>query len=79
MRRGLIAARKARKLTQAELADILKVHRTALTKYETGAIDIPGRVLTRMAIFFDLPMEDLYAKEPPALVEEQEDIQHATA
>ncbi len=37
---ALKAARKSKKMTQQQLADIIGVERSVLTRYETGVIEI---------------------------------------
>jgi transcriptional regulator with XRE-family HTH domain len=60
MRYALIAARKSRDWTQAELAEQVGVERSSIAKYEGGWCDIPGKVLQRLENVLNIPMSILY-------------------
>jgi transcriptional regulator with XRE-family HTH domain len=69
MRLGLVAARKAHGWTQEDLLVRLlnrqpdiKVDRPMISKYERGALDIPGRVLSLLSEILETPMEALYTQ-----------------
>lgn len=58
--------REARKLTQGQLAVLLKVHRSYINKIELEQ-RLPGRdLLLRLADFFDVPVEKLVRKTKKA-------------
>lgn len=48
--RGL---REDRDLSQAEMANLLKVHQTTYSAYELETVNIPNAVLRQLALFFD--------------------------
>ena len=45
------AARKSMKLTQKELAEMLKISKKSLENYESGRIDMPMATATKLATF----------------------------
>ena len=63
-RTKLIKYRKARGLTQEQLAEQAGKSRTSITKYETGMCDIPGVVLLRLGEILHAPLAELLEKSP---------------
>ena len=59
-RRGLRALRKARGMTQEELALRMRKERSAISKYETGVCHLSGRVLEAYADIFQMTMDEIY-------------------
>ena len=57
--------RRGKKLTQKEVADQLGVSRSAYQNYELGQLKDVGRI-ERLAYFFDVPVDKLIRKDPPA-------------
>ena len=49
--------------TQDEMANVLGVHRTTYTKYETGVTDPPLETLCRMADFFGCTVDSLLGRK----------------
>ncbi len=56
---GIRVRRKAKGLTQAELAKLSKVKRTNIAKYEVGDRNPPVMVLSRIAKALDTTIDDL--------------------
>jgi len=57
--------RRGKKLTQKEVADQLGVSCSAYQNYELGQLKDVGRI-ERLAYFFDVPVDKLIRKDPPA-------------
>lgn len=57
--------RRERKLTQKEVADRLGISCSAYRNYEIGQLKDVGRI-ERLAYFFDVPVDKLIQKDPPA-------------
>lgn len=53
----LRTARRARSLSQQELADALRVHRVTVARWETGAIIIPPRMEIGIRYVLGMEME----------------------
>jgi len=49
-------------MTQEDLAQLIGKDRSAISKYESGACDIPGKVLERLAEIFQTTMEDILSR-----------------
>jgi transcriptional regulator with XRE-family HTH domain len=71
MRHALRQARRDKRLTQQALIDAMKmleprikIDRTAISKYEHGVMDIPGRQLRLLSIVLGKPMDLLYQNAP---------------
>lgn len=58
--------RKAKKLTQEEMADILGVKLSTYQKYERDAISPPYDTLCKIADFYGVSTDYLLGREPPA-------------
>lgn len=54
--------RKARALTQRDIADMLGVNRTTYTKYESDASEPPLETLYKLADYFDVSLDYLLEK-----------------
>lgn len=54
--------RKAHGMTQEDLAKRMGKERSAISKYETGVCDLPGRVLQEYAAIFAMTMDDIYRR-----------------
>lgn len=46
-------------LSQADMARILKVHQTTYSDYELGGINIPVRILIKLADFYETSIDYL--------------------
>lgn len=68
------AIRKAAGITQAELAQRLKVNRATLSKYETGAIDLPTSKLQIVAKALGVRVQDLIGGEADLNQKEVEEM-----
>ena len=64
--------RKNRKLTQEELAEILYVSRTAISKWESGRGYPSIDSLKQIALFFDVTIDDLLSSEKLLTIAKQE-------
>jgi transcriptional regulator with XRE-family HTH domain len=53
------AIRERRRLTQQQLADLIGKKRSTIAMYEGGRIDIPARVLCRLAQILKVPVGKL--------------------
>lgn len=72
----LITLRKAKGLTQEQLAKLAAINRSTLAQYESGKLHLfPIDKLYRLAQALDLTMETLYRRLYPESV--QEDAPHA--
>lgn len=60
----LILLRKEKRMTQQELADALKITRSALSMYESGNRIPPDDVKEAIADFFNVDMNYLFGKTP---------------
>ena len=70
-------ARKARKITQAELANALGMSRTTIGQVENGTVsDIGIRKLIRMLEYLGLELRVRPAGKPPTLEELREEENH---
>jgi transcriptional regulator with XRE-family HTH domain len=66
--------RKKRKLSQAQLADLLRMSRATISQIENGVVqDIGVRKLLRILEVLDLELKVRRAGSPPTLDELQED------
>ena len=61
------ALRKARGLSQAELAEQLYVTRQTVSRWETGAVLPDAENLLRLAQVFDVSVDELLGNVPPAV------------
>ncbi len=73
----LFTLRKKKKLTQADVAEELKLTRTAYTKYETDGARPDQASLVRLAELFDVTVDFLVGKEGTDIPEAE--LQNATA
>ena len=64
--------RKNKKLTQEELAEILYVSRTAISKWESGRGYPSIDSLKQIALFFDVTIDDLLSSEKLLTIAKQE-------
>ena len=60
MRNTLGALRKAKKLSQGELADLVEVSRQTINAVEADKYDPSLPMAYRLAAFFDVPVEELF-------------------
>ncbi|MGE8525913.1 helix-turn-helix transcriptional regulator [Chryseobacterium rhizosphaerae] len=60
MNNKLIAARKARKITQADIATYLKISQTQYQKRETGKIKISDQEWKDIARLLDVSVEEIF-------------------
>lgn len=51
--------REDRDLTQAQLADYLKIHQTTYSDYEIGNLNVPIDVLIKLAEFYNTSIDYL--------------------
>lgn len=63
MKTRIAELRKEKKLSQAELADIVGVTRQTITSIETGKYIASLPLAYRIAKFFDLKIEDVFELE----------------
>ncbi len=61
--RNIKAARKAKKLTQPQLAELIGRHESSIRKYEKGLTDVPNEVIQKIAEVLDTKPGDLLAVE----------------
>lgn len=61
MNNRLRELRKARGLSQADLAEALEVSRQTINAVEAAKYDPSLPMAFRLAAFFDVPLEDLFA------------------
>ncbi len=61
----LQAARRAKRLTQAQVAAQLYLHRTTYAKYETDRITPPVATLCAIAALLEIPLDLLLKQCPP--------------
>lgn len=69
--RRLIALRKKAGLRQEDVANMLQIHRTTYTKYETDVTTPDPAGLLRLATLFGVSVDHLVGREPS-----QEDMPH---
>lgn len=60
MNRKLIAVRKAKKMTQADIATYLKISQTQYQKRETGKIKISDQEWKDIAKLLDVSVEEIF-------------------
>ncbi|WP_160137500.1 helix-turn-helix transcriptional regulator [Chryseobacterium sp. c4a] len=60
MNRKLIAVRKAKKMTQADIATYLKISQTQYQKRETGKIKISDQEWKDIARLLDVSVEEIF-------------------
>ena len=60
MNKKLIAVRKARKITQADIATFLKISQTQYQKREAGKIEISKQEWENIAKLLDVSVEDIF-------------------
>ncbi|MDN3692469.1 helix-turn-helix transcriptional regulator [Chryseobacterium tructae] len=60
MNRKLIAVRKAKKMTQADIATYLKISQTQYQKRETGKIKISDQEWVDIARLLDVSVEEIF-------------------
>lgn len=51
--------REDRDLTQAQMADLLKVHQTTYSDYEIGRLNVPIDVFIKLAKFYETSIDFL--------------------
>ncbi len=51
--------REDRDLTQAQMADFLKIHQTTYSDYEIGNLNVPVDVLIKLAAFYNTSIDFL--------------------
>ncbi len=51
--------REDRDLTQAKIAEFLKIHQTTYSDYEIGNLNVPVDVLIKLAKFYDTSIDYL--------------------
>ncbi len=51
--------REDRDLTQAQMADYLKIHQTTYSDYEIGKLNVPIDVFIKLAKFYDTSIDYL--------------------
>lgn len=61
---ALYKARKAAKMTQAQLAEELDVNRATVSKYETGIITPPLNQIMKISEILNIPIIDLIGMSP---------------
>jgi len=59
MLENLRKLREDRDLSQADMAELLKVHQTTYSSYELGKINIPVEILWTLADYFQTSMDYL--------------------
>lgn len=52
--------RKSDNLTQQQLADKLQISRVNYTRYETNAVRPDYEVLIKIAVYFDISLDELF-------------------
>lgn len=60
MKEALVYRRKAANLTQTQVAEILNIDRTTVTKWETGRVSPRVDMLPRLAALYKCSIGDLY-------------------
>ncbi|WP_294280002.1 helix-turn-helix transcriptional regulator [uncultured Chryseobacterium sp.] len=60
MNKKLITVRKAKKITQADIATYLKISQTQYQKRETGKIKISDQEWKDIARLLDVPVKDIF-------------------
>lgn len=60
MNNKLIAVRKAKKITQADIATYLKISQTQYQKRETGKIKISDQEWKDIARLLDVPVKEIF-------------------
>ncbi len=55
--------RKSERLTQQQLADILKIGRVNYTRYETNAVRPDYETLIKLADFYDISLDELFNRK----------------
>lgn len=60
---GIKVMRKAKNMTQEQLAEKVKIARTNIARYETGERTPPVKVLARIAVELDTTMDALVSFE----------------
>ena len=63
--------RRAKGLTQEEIARLLGVQKAAICKYETGRVAIPPDTLVVLCDFFGVTADYMLCREEPVLVSPQ--------
>lgn len=61
--KGLKAIREARSLSQEQVAKILKVDRSTVTKWETGGAYPRGEVLAKLADLLHCTIDELFGRD----------------
>ncbi len=51
--------REDRDLTQAQMADLLKIHQTTYSDYEIGKLNVPIDVFIKLASFYETSIDYL--------------------
>ncbi|MGG5208112.1 helix-turn-helix transcriptional regulator [Chryseobacterium sp. MIQD13] len=64
MNKKLIAVRKARKITQADIATYLRISQTQYQKRETGKIKISDQEWKDIARLLDVSVEEIFEEYP---------------
>ncbi|WP_053077099.1 helix-turn-helix transcriptional regulator [Chryseobacterium sp. BLS98] len=64
MNKKLIAVRKSRKITQADIATYLKISQTQYQKRETGKIKISDQEWKDIARLLDVSVEEIFEEYP---------------
>ena len=54
--------RKTKGYTQQQMADLVGVHRTTYTRYETGTVDPSLEILCHLADIFDCTTDELLGR-----------------
>lgn len=60
MNKKLISVRKAKKITQADIATYLKISQTQYQKRETGKIEISNQEWKNIARLLDVSVEEIF-------------------
>lgn len=66
MLQNLRYLREDRDMSQAKMAEILKIHQTTYSDYELGYLNVPIPVLKQLAEFFDTSIDYIldFTNEP---------------
>lgn len=56
-------SRKAKKLTQQQISDLMKVHRSNYSRLETGKLDMTHTMIKRFCDAINITMEEFYKEE----------------
>lgn len=59
----IILLRKKNKITQDELADALDISKQSILNYETEKRQIPIDILSKIAVFFKIPIETFFSDD----------------